>query len=249
MLQILAGKTMVSEDAVRIIGKPLPRDINMTRTGELGYLGSQWRRNIGSAGSVALAGDFSAGKMIFGVENVDAERRARLIELLDIDVDWSMMTVSDGQRRRVQICMGLLKPFKVLLCDEITVDLDISPPGPAAVFARGVRDAGRHRGVLPAHLRRDGAVDDAHSVCINGELKYGGAKDSIEGLKGVRHLLSTIDRWRGVDMTSAARARRRRRLSPRRTRGWRASSRTGTWRITVDRRAVVNPGRRVHTQQ
>ena len=47
----------------------------MTCTGELGYLGSQWRRNIGSAGSVALAGDFSAGKMIFGVENVDAERR------------------------------------------------------------------------------------------------------------------------------------------------------------------------------
>ena len=61
--------------------------------------------------------------MIFGVEGIDKERRARLIELLDIDVDWSMMTVSDGQRRRVQICMGLLKPFKVLLCDEITVDL------------------------------------------------------------------------------------------------------------------------------
>lgn len=74
---------------------------------------------------MALAGDFSAGKMIFGVEGVDPERRARLVQLLDIDLEWSMMTVSDGQRRRVQICMGLLKPFKVLLCDEITVDLDI----------------------------------------------------------------------------------------------------------------------------
>ncbi|KAL4202219.1 hypothetical protein AMTRI_Chr02g262580 [Amborella trichopoda] len=30
----------------------------------------------------------------------------------------------DGQRRRVQICMGILKPFKVLLLEEITVDLD-----------------------------------------------------------------------------------------------------------------------------
>ncbi|KAL6493795.1 ABC transporter I member 20 [Orobanche gracilis] len=36
-----------------------------------------------------------------------------------------MHKVSDGQRRRVQICMGLLKPFKVLLLDEITVDLDV----------------------------------------------------------------------------------------------------------------------------
>ncbi|MQL94213.1 hypothetical protein Taro_026868 [Colocasia esculenta] len=36
-----------------------------------------------------------------------------------------MHKVSDGQRRRVQICMGLLRPFKVLLLDEITVDLDV----------------------------------------------------------------------------------------------------------------------------
>ena len=36
-----------------------------------------------------------------------------------------MNTVSDGQRRRVQICMGLLKPYQVLLLDEITVDMDV----------------------------------------------------------------------------------------------------------------------------
>ena len=36
-----------------------------------------------------------------------------------------MHLVSDGQRRRVQIAMGLLKPFDVLLLDEITVDLDV----------------------------------------------------------------------------------------------------------------------------
>ncbi|KAM0043522.1 putative P-loop containing nucleoside triphosphate hydrolase [Helianthus debilis subsp. tardiflorus] len=35
-----------------------------------------------------------------------------------------MHKVSHGQRRRVQICMGLLKEFKVLL-DEITIDLDV----------------------------------------------------------------------------------------------------------------------------
>lgn len=35
------------------------------------------------------------------------------------------MQVSDGQRRRVQMCMGLLKPFKILLLDEVTVDMDV----------------------------------------------------------------------------------------------------------------------------
>ena len=49
LLQILAGKTMVPEDAVRVIGKPPFHDITLTCSGDLGYLGSQWRRNIGSA--------------------------------------------------------------------------------------------------------------------------------------------------------------------------------------------------------
>lgn len=47
------------------------------------------------------------------VEGADPVRRERLIELLDIDLRWRMHKVSDGQRRRVQICMGLLHPFKV----------------------------------------------------------------------------------------------------------------------------------------
>jgi hypothetical protein len=48
------------------------------------------------------------------VEGVDPVRRDNLIGLLDIDLQWRMHKVSDGQRRRVQICMGLLHPFKVL---------------------------------------------------------------------------------------------------------------------------------------
>jgi hypothetical protein len=34
-------------------------------------------------------------------------------QVLDIDPQWRMHQVSDGQRRRVQICVGLLKLFKV----------------------------------------------------------------------------------------------------------------------------------------
>ena len=72
-----------------------------------------------------LQGDFPASKMLNGFPGVDPVRRAKLMEVLDINPDWRMHTVSDGQRRRVQICLGLLKPFDVLLLDEITVDLDV----------------------------------------------------------------------------------------------------------------------------
>ena len=51
--------------------------------------------------------------MIFGVDGVDPARRAQLIDMLEIDLEWRMNRVSDGQRRRVQICLGLLKPYKV----------------------------------------------------------------------------------------------------------------------------------------
>lgn len=60
-----------------------------------------------------LQGDLAAGEMIHGVQGVDSERRQQLIDLLDIDLHWRLNRVSDGQRRRVQICMGLLKPYKV----------------------------------------------------------------------------------------------------------------------------------------
>lgn len=60
-----------------------------------------------------MQGDIAAGKMIFGVDGVDAQRRQQLIDLLEIDLEWRLNKVSDGQRRRVQICMGLLKPYQV----------------------------------------------------------------------------------------------------------------------------------------
>jgi ABC-type uncharacterized transport system ATPase subunit len=38
-----------------------------------------------------------------------------------------MHAISDGERRRVQICMGLMKPWDVLLLDEVR-KLAIKPP-------------------------------------------------------------------------------------------------------------------------
>lgn len=53
------------------------------------------------------------------------ERRDELVHMLGIDLNWRMHQVSDGQRRRVQIFIGLIRPFKILLLDEVTVSLDV----------------------------------------------------------------------------------------------------------------------------
>lgn len=126
LLRILAGKHMVGgRDVVRVLNCSAFHDTHLVCSGALSYLGESWSKTVGSAGELPLQGDFSAEHMIFGVEGVDPVRREKLIELLDIDLKWRMHKVSDGQRRRVQICMGLLNPFQVLLLDEVTVDLDV----------------------------------------------------------------------------------------------------------------------------
>ena len=51
--------------------------------------------------------------MLFGIEGADPERRRQLIQLLDIDIYQRLTTMSDGQKRRVQIAMGLMKPYDV----------------------------------------------------------------------------------------------------------------------------------------
>lgn len=51
---------------------------------------------------------------LVAVEGINPVRRDKLVDLLDIDLQWRMHKVSDGQRRRVQICMGLLHPFQVI---------------------------------------------------------------------------------------------------------------------------------------
>ena len=138
--------------------------------------------------------------MIFGVEDVDPERRARLVQLLDIDLDWSMMKVSDGQRRRVQICMGLLKPFKVLLCDEITVDLDILGRLDLLEFLKSECEERGATVVYATHIFDGMEPWMTHVAFVsNGALAHGGSKSDVVGLKCVKHLLGTIDAWLRVD--------------------------------------------------
>ena len=126
LLKVLGGKHMVPPGAVTVLGQPPFHSTNLTTSGALSYIGGNWERDVAFAGySIPLAGDIPASQMLNSQPDTDPARLRRLIQVLDIDPEWRMHLVSDGQRRRVQIAMGLLRPFKVLLLDEITVDLDV----------------------------------------------------------------------------------------------------------------------------
>lgn len=196
LLQVLGGKYMVSGD-VKALGRSTFHDMALTCSGELTYLGSQWRQSVACAGSsVPITGDISAREMIYGVAGIDEARRDRVVKILDVDLDWNMMRVSDGQRRRVQICMGILKPYKVLLMDEITVDMDVvgrldlleffkeecEQRGCAMVYATHIFDG--LQGWITHLLHVEG-----------GELKIFDVPKNIEGISEGQKLLNTAEKW------------------------------------------------------
>ena len=137
LLKILGGKHMVPKDKVLIHGREAFYDTSLTTSGQLSYIGGDWQRDVAFAGyGVTLAGDFPASKMLDSIPGVDPERKKRIIDVLDINPEWRMHQVSDGQRRRVQLAYGLMIPYSVLLLDEITVDLDVLGRADLMAFLR-----------------------------------------------------------------------------------------------------------------
>ncbi|TFK93620.1 P-loop containing nucleoside triphosphate hydrolase protein [Polyporus arcularius HHB13444] len=118
LLQILAGKRLISAPGtdIRIKGRDVFRNTPLGIT----FLGTEWAMNPVVRGDIVVS-DFlnSVGGYRY------KERRDRLLDILDIDLDWHMHQISDGERRRVQLCMGLMGDWDVLLLDEVTVDLDV----------------------------------------------------------------------------------------------------------------------------
>jgi len=123
LLRMIAGKHLCSPSAVRVLGRPAFHDTSLAS--EVCFLG----------GSFPFEVDVRVGEMLGGARG-DPERRERLVSLLGVDPEWRMHRISDGQRRRVQILLGLLLPYRVLLLDEVTTDLDLLGRADLLAFLR-----------------------------------------------------------------------------------------------------------------
>lgn len=113
LLRVLAGKHMVDPRTVRVLGSSAFHDPSLTDRLEM--LGGRFPFEV----------DLRVAEILARQRDVDPARRDQLIELLGVDLEWHMHAVSDGQRRRVQLLLGLLRPRDVLLLDEISTDLDL----------------------------------------------------------------------------------------------------------------------------
>jgi CCR4-NOT complex subunit CAF16 len=106
------------------------------------------------------------------------DRKAELVSILDIDQTWRMHAVSDGERRRVQLAMGLLRPWTVLLLDEITVDLDLLSRSNFLAFLKRETEARACTIVYATHILDNLAQWPTHLVHMHlGKVKDWGSME------------------------------------------------------------------------
>lgn len=108
------------------------------------------------------------------------QRRDELVDILDIDLSWRMHAVSDGERRRVQLAMGLLRPWQILLLDEITVDLDLLSRHNFLAFLKRETETRACTVVYATHILDNLAQWPTHLVHMHlGQVKQFGTMESF----------------------------------------------------------------------
>ena len=207
LLKVLSGKHLHPDGKVEVMGRSAFHDttLNNLRT----YMGTDWgRRTVAFSGyGVPLQADIKAKDMMKSVQEMFPERQKMLYKLLQIDPEWRMHQVSDGQRRRVQIMLQMLRPFPVIMMDEITVDLDVITRADFLAFLKAESERGATI-LFATHIF--GGLDDwfTHIMYIDqGRVKRYGRVEEIAEFQARREegcnapLLRTVEAWIRADRT------------------------------------------------
>ena len=217
LLRILGGRHLTNPDgAVRVLGLNAFRDtkLNFHRA----YLDCDWgMRTVAFAGAgVPLMADIPVYGMMEKLQNSYPDRRDELVEMLGIDLNWRMHQLSDGQRRRVQLLLGLVRPFKVLLLDEITTSLDVCVRQDLLKWLIRESDERGATIIYATHIF-DGLDDWAthlHYLTNTGSCGWQGRIEELtvyQTLKEENHpakMLAIADHWLRKELEASRKARR-----------------------------------------
>ncbi|KAL8371743.1 hypothetical protein RB595_001510 [Gaeumannomyces hyphopodioides] len=176
LLRLLAGKRLSPAGAILVGGvdpfSESPEGVT--------YLGLEWVLNP------IVRTDVGVGELLRSVGG-DAfpARRDELVAVLDVDTAWRMHAVSDGERRRVQLAMGLVRPWSLLLLDEITVDLDVLSRARFLAWLRRETEARDATVVYATHILDNLAGWPTHLVHmhVGAVREWGPAQEFLDGVE------------------------------------------------------------------
>eukprot|EP00697_Spironema_sp_BW2_P002691 gnl/Spiro4/13597_TR7244_c0_g1_i1.p1 gnl/Spiro4/13597_TR7244_c0_g1~~gnl/Spiro4/13597_TR7244_c0_g1_i1.p1 ORF type:complete len:302 (-),score=60.90 gnl/Spiro4/13597_TR7244_c0_g1_i1:102-1007(-) len=201
LLRVLAGKHMHDPDAVRVLGSSAFHDTSLEL--RRAFLGQAWTKTVAFAGfGLAHQADISVKDLRADLQLGNPDRCRMLYNILQINPSWRMHQISDGQRRRVQLMLGLLAPSEVVLIDEFTVDLDVVA---RADFLAFLRTEATQRGVTVLYATHifDGldAWTDRLIYLAEGKIKHDAPLNNVPEYVAFREgghpspLLRTVDSW------------------------------------------------------
>jgi len=159
--------------------------------------------------------------MMTKLQETYPERRDEIVEMLGIDLDWRMHELSDGQRRRVQLLLGLIRPFSILLLDEITTSLDVCVRQDLLQWLKRETDERGATIVYATHIF-DGLDDwptDVMYLNDKGECEWQGKLEELEyyqELKRTNHpakMLAIADHWLRAELNLRRAARKKERAA------------------------------------
>jgi len=113
LLSILGGKRMIPRGFATVLGKDAFNDPAVSK--DVMYCGDWWRTNFFM--------NLKVGDLLG--EMCTTARCQHLVDVLQVNLDWKINEISDGQRRRCQLLELLSTPRPMYLMDEITSDLDL----------------------------------------------------------------------------------------------------------------------------
>jgi CCR4-NOT complex subunit CAF16 len=116
MMAIMGGKKHIPGNEVQVLGRHCFNDCTLSRN--VCYLGDWWRTDFFLDVTIH---DF------LGTSVVSSPACQQLVRVLQVDLQWRISYLSDGQRRRCQILAALTASdqFEIYVLDEVTADLDI----------------------------------------------------------------------------------------------------------------------------
>lgn len=195
LLRLLAGKHICK--GITVFGKDVYHDrtLNFSRS----FLHQNWGlRTVSFAGqNIPYVADIMVKDMMKDLQNKYLERRNELLKLLDINEEWRMHLLSDGQRRRVQIFLGLLRPVELILLDEITNVLDILCREKLLTWL--LNESIKHQTTIIQSTHIFDGLDDWYTDVIC--LKCNNASSSLEyfGPKQNKSIYKQVKEWLVLD--------------------------------------------------
>ena len=208
LLRILSGRHMFNETESNVSVNGMNPYRDHRANAEISYLECDWGlKSVAFGGTSPMMADIPVHGMMSSLQNAFPERRDMLIDLLKIDPHWRMNKLSDGQRRRVQLLLKLVRPFNILLLDEVTTNLDVCVRQDLLRWIERETMERRCTVIYATHIF-DGLDDwptDIMYMTRHGVCGWIGAPDDLpyyQELKASHHpckMLAVAERWLRAD--------------------------------------------------